>query len=748
MLKPLATYTSRAAKLLPALLGLTAGIAATASHAVTIDPTKSLFITDKAILSQFPLAGNNGVLQQLLTTAGDFSQTPTDLFTAWSATRNQCSGQFPATRDLNGLPTECLGNNLGSPELYEAISVVNRFDLASKTGADCGEYRVAFADTGITGTPQQNFLIFEAKLPNPNPSAGIEGCRPIAEFWAALSSNTNIQDRAAKLRQFYFQGLNGTGTPVIHANNYRGEVANPIAGQIRVNQRINDFRTWVFFEFNTLRNGNFLSLEQTTTKDSAFKDFARDDSLFPQKAQAFQDAVVAALSTPNKGLLANTMSTLALDIPATAEAGDRRASPRDETSRSILEQFAIDASSGIFLTISDIDSVFNEGSSLFASRIQQELNVVNSPLLPAHILARVNALSCGGCHMNSLALGAGLEYTPSVDLEMHSLAVLGTAKVTRIQAEAFNVQQGVQTETTSDAGGGQNVGWLDAGDSMVYNAVLPPNNTNNYTITYRVASNVAGGGELQLAQPGGNKVYGTVAIPNTNGWQNWTTVSHTVFIPTGETNLAILVKKGGWNLNWFEINSITPERFAVKAPLTDVFLPERKQNLETFLNTAPCTTCNVNLVGNGDFSQGQTGWQTYQHSGTNSSTTFGGQFNDARSSIYNGGTKAWHVQYYRTGVNLEQGKTYEVSYMATTVGHLVSAQLEVAIEQNGGNYTKYAPVQHLALNPAEQIFTFQFTMTEATNPNARITFNLGKNQSISGRAVSVSVDNVSIKKMN
>ena len=54
---------------------------------------------------------------------------------------------------------------------------------------------------------------------NPNPSAGLAGCRTIALFWANLSKIDSISERRAKLEQFYFDGIAGV-PPVIDADNF------------------------------------------------------------------------------------------------------------------------------------------------------------------------------------------------------------------------------------------------------------------------------------------------------------------------------------------------------------------------------------------------------------------------------------------------------------------------------------------------------------------------------------------------
>ena len=86
---------------------------------------------------------------------------------------------------------------------------------------------------------------------------------------------------------------------------------------------------------------------------------------------------------------------------------------------------------------------------------------------------------------------------------------------------------------------------------MAYNNVNFPS-TGSYLIEYRVASG-ASGGTLSLDLNAGAIVLGQVAIPATGGWQNWTTVSHTVNVTGGTYNVGVFASAGGWNLNWIRI---------------------------------------------------------------------------------------------------------------------------------------------------------------------------------------------------
>ncbi len=120
----------------------------------------------------------------------------------------------------------------------------------------------------------------------------------------------------------------------------------------------------------------------------------------------------------------------------------------------------------------------------------------------------------------------------------------------RVEAESYIVNNGMSFETTSDIGGGQNAGWIDAGDYLDFSVNIPT--TGTYRIDYRVASPNSTGGVI-LGE-GGVDLAPALAIPNTGGWQNWTTISNEVYLEAGAHTLVIWAAAGGWNINWFEIH--------------------------------------------------------------------------------------------------------------------------------------------------------------------------------------------------
>ena len=139
-----------------------------------------------------------------------------------------------------------------------------------------------------------------------------------------------------------------------------------------------------------------------------------------------------------------------------------------------------------------------------------------------------------------------------------ALAIFGlssTAQAVVYQAENpsafFDTTNGnLDTEATTDTGGGLNVGWIEATEWMAYNGLSIPS-TGSYIIRMRVAS--PSGATASVDLNAGAIQFGNFAIPATGGWQNWTTVSKTVNINAGTYNLGVFAQTAGWNFNWIEV---------------------------------------------------------------------------------------------------------------------------------------------------------------------------------------------------
>jgi beta-glucanase (GH16 family) len=163
-----------------------------------------------------------------------------------------------------------------------------------------------------------------------------------------------------------------------------------------------------------------------------------------------------------------------------------------------------------------------------------------------------------------------------------SSLVIGTntASSTLIQAESYSNMQGVQTEATTDDGGGSDVGWIDATDWMAYSPIVFPT-TGSYLIEYRVAS-LSGGGRLSTDLNAGSIVLGQLDVPSTGGWQNWTTISHVVNVTAGTYTPGIYAVSGGWNLNWFRITPLSAAKATANTEMVNNLIDNSTQSGKAF----------------------------------------------------------------------------------------------------------------------------------------------------------------------
>ena len=416
-----------------------------AAPPVTIDPRRSLVVTEAAILARFPFAR---VMDQLVEQSGVAGLTSLELFQQWWDTQNprpslglgpHCDDEGNGDGDpsLNDFPYTCRptpseGGQIHAepfedpdtnPEAYIPIGLFNRFDLAPSGGFHCGEYRIVYAKrSGIDNARERNLLIFEAAQPNPHPHQGLEGCRKIVEFWADLSKETDVDKRADALERLYFEGL-GNIEPVVHVRHYGDNPQQ--TGQVRTNQFIQaPSSAWSLREFQlkrTCQGGSCrLQFIPVTDKVNPFGELHnadRDDATAMGYREHFLTQIrvnTEEADEPLKGLAATTLYDMQFDVPNdTYNTGQSQASGSDENKYDVHFESATDPS--------------------FKHAIQAALDGLASDLTPAQIILRAEAHSCAGCHrlLNNVALGGGLTWPPS----------LGFTHVTERETEVVAGQQ-------------------------------------------------------------------------------------------------------------------------------------------------------------------------------------------------------------------------------------------------------------------------------------------------------------------
>ncbi|HTU77114.1 MAG TPA: carbohydrate-binding protein [Trebonia sp.] len=106
---------------------------------------------------------------------------------------------------------------------------------------------------------------------------------------------------------------------------------------------------------------------------------------------------------------------------------------------------------------------------------------------------------------------------------------------------------GVDLEACTDTGCGYDIGWTAAGQWFKYTVSVATAGT--YSIALRVASPYGITDALHIANAAGTSLSGAVAVPNTGGYQDWTTVTASVTLSAGVQTLTVDQDANGWNLH-------------------------------------------------------------------------------------------------------------------------------------------------------------------------------------------------------
>jgi hypothetical protein len=415
------------------------GVAGATLPALPLDPHLSIFVSDVETTSQIKFSE---VMDQLVKQSGDRSLTKLALFHEWWDTAGQAKGlglgphcdnesapQGDIADDLavstrNGFPYRCPRLEAGeatsnpfadesAPAGYSAIAFSNRFDLIGADipdpnrrwrmlTPDCGEYRIVFARN--SGKPRdsvdpksrlnRNLIIFEARVPNPEPAEGVKGCRPILDFWHSLSDKTiSASARGKLLHDFYLNGLphHHVG-PIVDIGHYTFG-----AGQIRTNQFMhNDTAAkppfdWTLREFKTVAGSDGkLRIVPDVVKTNPGNDLFRSGSVDPRNSSlAFdiraQIGKLLGAAGPAKGVA--DINSIGFSVSAENE-----------------NAFESDERDADRVKLGDVSAAFLGGvngttpNPALSAIIQDALNAAGSKLTPTNIVNRIRTQTCAGCH--------------------------------------------------------------------------------------------------------------------------------------------------------------------------------------------------------------------------------------------------------------------------------------------------------------------------------------------------------------
>ncbi|HUN30549.1 MAG TPA: carbohydrate-binding protein [Trebonia sp.] len=120
--------------------------------------------------------------------------------------------------------------------------------------------------------------------------------------------------------------------------------------------------------------------------------------------------------------------------------------------------------------------------------------------------------------------------------------------VTSVNGSANSYRSdGVDLEACTDTGCGYDIGWTTAGQWFKYTVNVATAGT--YSIALRLASPYGLTDALHIANAAGTSLSGAIAVPNTGGYQDWTTVTASVTLPAGVQTLTLDQDNNGWNIH-------------------------------------------------------------------------------------------------------------------------------------------------------------------------------------------------------
>jgi beta-glucosidase len=134
--------------------------------------------------------------------------------------------------------------------------------------------------------------------------------------------------------------------------------------------------------------------------------------------------------------------------------------------------------------------------------------------------------------------GQGVAYNVS--------SVNGSANSYR--SDGVDLEDTADTQDAGAAGGAYDIGWTTAGQWFKYTVDVATAGT--YTVALRLSSPYGVTDALHIDNSSGTNLTGPVAVPDTGGFETWTTVDASITLAAGEQTLTVDQDSNGWNFHY------------------------------------------------------------------------------------------------------------------------------------------------------------------------------------------------------
>jgi hypothetical protein len=311
---------------------------------------------------------------------------------------------------FNGFPRRCptpeatLAGTVPDLGGFRPLALINRFDMAPADGANCGQYRMIFATIAQTSARYSRIhLILEAVLPNPHREEGLRACRPVAQFWADLSSIDSQVERRIRLEKFFFDGLDGF-EPVVKASHYTAAVGGGIRSRQLASAETQRWRGYQFHIDQQCPGSGLCTLRLVPD--------VLENLPYGPMFDANNDTAVARAFREN----------FVAQVPALA-VNDLNAFRMNVDSRFLLvESDPLDDFFAFEFLTPFRQSQSSDAGKAFRAQIEAKLASIGSALTPEDIVARAQTQTCNGCHFVPQSIGGGLIFPGALDTnQVHDL---------------------------------------------------------------------------------------------------------------------------------------------------------------------------------------------------------------------------------------------------------------------------------------------------------------------------------------
>jgi hypothetical protein len=307
------------------------------------------------------------------------------------------------------------------PERMIPVALFNRLDLSPADHSHCGEYRIVYVKNGPRGPngklefDKRMTLIFEAVLPNPDLSGDRKQCEAVWRLWKGFAQAGQDQTQIGqKLARFYYEGgeldTQTPFTPVVSFSHYGlagGQVranafVHTTAGDSRLNWHLRQWRVSFDDKYPTKPP----SFQPEPVNESPFRGYFSGD---PATAPGTDQAKFKALS----GLFQSTFAHTNVAQLVEVDRGAAIPSGPPITVADLIDNIGVDIDDKFYAVESDAGPFSTPDDPALAIGTNEALGKAIDARLAGlkidqacglnrgHVLNRMGAMTCGGCHQFS-----------------------------------------------------------------------------------------------------------------------------------------------------------------------------------------------------------------------------------------------------------------------------------------------------------------------------------------------------------